>query len=214
MKKYIILSFDDNTIEDRKAVELLNKYGLHGTFHVNSGTLGTNNHIGFSELKTLYKNHEISSHTANHPNLPDLRRDEMLREIKEDIESLSKHSGRRVRSMSYPFGNYNQTVLDCLEELGVACARTVNDTFRFHNPEDFRVWNPTCHFNKAIELNLLSKLIEDDDARLFFVWTHSWEFSDDKSWRIFEDFLQRISQNDDIVSMTCIDYYLQEKGNI
>ena len=145
MKKYIILSFDDNTIEDRRVVNLLNKYGLHGTFHVNSGTLGTENHIDFSELKTLYKNHEISSHTVTHPNLTDLRKDDILREIKDDIKVLSEYTGRKVLGMSYPFGNYNDIVLECLTELDVLYARTVNDTLHFQNPEDFRIWNPTAH---------------------------------------------------------------------
>ena len=37
MAKYILLSFDDGTVYDRRLVELLNRYGFKGTFNLNSG---------------------------------------------------------------------------------------------------------------------------------------------------------------------------------
>ena len=37
------LSYDDGQIYDRKLVEMFNRYGLKGTFHLNSGTIGTKN---------------------------------------------------------------------------------------------------------------------------------------------------------------------------
>ena len=212
MKKYIILSFDDNTIEDRIVVSLLNKYGLHGTFHINSGTIGTKNHIDYSELRTLYNNHEISSHTMTHPNLPDLQKNDILREIGHDMKTLSKYSKNEVRGMSYPFGNYNEIVLNCLKELGVMYARTVDDTFNFQNPENFLIWNPTAHYNKVIENDLLNNFIKDKNAKIMYIWTHSWEFNSDDSWRTFEEFLKQIYCEDNIISITSIDYYLQEKA--
>ena len=37
MAKYLLLSFDDGTVYDGRLVELLNRYGLKGTFNLNSG---------------------------------------------------------------------------------------------------------------------------------------------------------------------------------
>lgn len=39
--KALTLSFDDGHIEDRRLTELFNQYGLHATFNLNSGTIGT-----------------------------------------------------------------------------------------------------------------------------------------------------------------------------
>ena len=40
MKKYLVLSFDDGTIYDRRFIELLNKYNLPATLNLNSGLGG------------------------------------------------------------------------------------------------------------------------------------------------------------------------------
>ena len=36
-KKYFTLSFDDGLEQDKKVLELMKKYGLRGTFNLNSG---------------------------------------------------------------------------------------------------------------------------------------------------------------------------------
>ena len=35
--KYFLLSFDDGTVYDRRFLQLLNHYGVKGTFNLNSG---------------------------------------------------------------------------------------------------------------------------------------------------------------------------------
>lgn len=37
--KTLTLSYDDGAIYDRKLIEIMNKYGLKGTFNLNSGFL-------------------------------------------------------------------------------------------------------------------------------------------------------------------------------
>ena len=38
-RKALTMSFDDGRDSDRRAVEILNKYGIKGTFHLNAGKL-------------------------------------------------------------------------------------------------------------------------------------------------------------------------------
>lgn len=38
--KALTLSYDDGVVHDRRLVEICNRYGLRGTFNLNSGTLG------------------------------------------------------------------------------------------------------------------------------------------------------------------------------
>ena len=35
--KVLTMSFDDGRVEDRQLVDMFNRYGIRGTFHVNSG---------------------------------------------------------------------------------------------------------------------------------------------------------------------------------
>ena len=45
--KALILSYDDGAIQDRKLVDLMNKYHLIGTFHLNSNKLGSNKDFNY-----------------------------------------------------------------------------------------------------------------------------------------------------------------------
>ena len=39
-KKYFTISFDDGTEQDRRLIELMEKYGIKGTFNISSGIFG------------------------------------------------------------------------------------------------------------------------------------------------------------------------------
>ena len=68
--KALILSYDDGAMQDRRLVDLMNKYQLIGTFHLNSNKLGSDkdfNYLKKEEVRDLYKGHEVSVHSANHP---------------------------------------------------------------------------------------------------------------------------------------------------
>lgn len=45
-KKYFSWSFDDGLVQDRKIVEILSRYGMRATFHLNAGLFGDRNMIG------------------------------------------------------------------------------------------------------------------------------------------------------------------------
>ena len=151
--KALILSYDDGAKQDRKLVALMNKYQLIGTFHLNSNKLSTNSYFDYlkkEEIKELYKGHEVSVHTANHPNLPDISKIDVVYEIVEDRRELERLMGYPIRGMAYPFGNTNDAVIDAIKGLGIEYARTVGDTYNFKIPNDFLRWQPTIHqFAKA-----------------------------------------------------------------
>ncbi|MBQ7968504.1 MAG: polysaccharide deacetylase family protein [Clostridia bacterium] len=64
-KKCVTMSFDDGHVYDRKLVEVFNKYGIKGTFHLNSKQFGNKPastgraRLPKDEVKELYKGHEI-----------------------------------------------------------------------------------------------------------------------------------------------------------
>ena len=62
------MSYDDGKLEDRRLVSIFNKYGIKGTFHLNSG-LEMDTRIPTSEYQELYKGHEVSCHTLTHPTI-------------------------------------------------------------------------------------------------------------------------------------------------
>ena len=54
--KVLTVSYDDGRLEDRRLVELFNRYGIRGTFNLNGG-LPRPERIPESEWVELYKGH-------------------------------------------------------------------------------------------------------------------------------------------------------------
>ena len=105
-KKALTMSYDDGQVHDRKLVEIFNKYGIRGTFHLVSGWFDREGFLKSSEIRDLFKGHEISAHTLNHPYLTILPGDMVATEVLEDRKNLEELAGYPVRGMSYPYGAY------------------------------------------------------------------------------------------------------------
>ena len=223
--KALVLSYDDGTIHDRRLVQLMNKYQLIGTFHLNSNKLNTDNPFNYlnkSEIKNLYKGHEVSVHSANHPNLPDISKNEVINEIVEDRKELERLMGYSVRGMSYPFGNTNDGVVETISQLGIEYGRTVSDTYNFEIPKDFLRWHPTVHqFAKAYwetnqpekdskELDAFYKVISDflatNQLAVLDIWGHSWEMGNNEDkWNETEKFFSLLAKHSSIYYTKQID---------
>ena len=93
-QKVITLSYDDAVVQDIRLIEIMNKYGLKGTFNVNSGMYLPENstrekfygRLKLSEARKLYTDsgHEVAVHAFNHPFLENLDDSEIIYEITED----------------------------------------------------------------------------------------------------------------------------------
>ena len=219
--KALILSFDDGGVADRHLVKLMNDYGLVGTFHLNSNKLGTKDYLTKEEIKNLYRGHEVSCHTANHPNLTSLSKIDVIYEVVEDRKELERLMGYPIRGMSYPFGNTNDSVIEAITGLGIEYARTVGDTYKFSMPTDFLKWQPTIHVfgktnyipndtaNDRRELEMFYQLTNDflnaNSLALYYVWGHSWEYDGPgNKWAEVEKFFKMVANNPDLYYTTQI----------
>lgn len=210
--KALILSYDDGRTEDRQLVKLMNKYGLIGAFHLNSNKLGNATYLNKEEIKELFLGHEVSVHSANHPNLPDISKIDVINEIVEDRKELERLVNYPVRGMAYPFGNTNDAVIDAINGLGIEYARTVGDSYNFEIPKDFLRWHPTIHqYAKAYwepnqpekdkkEMELFYKTIDDflqtKELAILDIWGHSWEMGTEQNkWNETEKFFKLLANN-------------------
>lgn len=231
--KALILSYDDGRTEDRQLVKLMNKYDLIGTFHLNSNKLGNTTYLNNEEIKELFIGHEVSVHSANHPNLPDISRIDVINEIIEDRKELERLVCYPVRGMAYPFGNTNDLVIDAINGLGIEYARTVGDSYNFEIPKDFLRWHPTIHqFAKAYwepnqpekdkkEMELFYKTIDDflqtKEIAVLDIWGHSWEMGTDQNkWNETEKFFKLLANNSAVYYTKQIDlvYYINAYRNL
>jgi len=206
-KKALTMSYDDGQISDRRLVEIFNRYGIKGTFHLNSGKFGTEPYLSASEIKDLFKGHEVSVHSRTHPFLTLSPKEELAKEILEDRRRLEAAVGYPVRGMSYPFGDYNDDLVEVLPHFGIEYCRTVQSHGQFTLPNNFLTWHPTCHHNQ----NLMSKWDQFINARLhnhmllFYVWGHSFEFDRHNNWDLIEEFCKTASNNEQVWYATNIE---------
>lgn len=230
--KALLLSYDDGRAEDRQLVKLMDKYSLKGTFHLNSNKLGTDGYLTKSEIKSLFANHEVSVHSANHPALSALSKIDIVYEVVEDRKELERLTGKPVRGMAYPFGNNNDFVVSAIDGLGIEYARTVDDTYGFKIPENWLKWHPTIHqFAKAYwvpndpandqkELARFYQVINDfintKELALLDIWGHSWEMGNSAAkWEETEKFLRILANNPAIhytTQIALVDYINAFKG--
>ncbi len=101
-KKAITFSYDDGVTQDKRLIEIFDKYGLKCTFNLNSnlfgnsdtiikdGILVSHKKIKVSEVSDIYKKHEIAVHTLTHPFLPKCDDKEIIRQVEEDRINLSE----------------------------------------------------------------------------------------------------------------------------
>lgn len=198
--KALTLSYDDGTVADRRLVELLGRWGLKGTFHLNSGLFGIPGRLTEEEAAGLYEGHEISAHTLTHPTIARCPREQIVHEIIEDRKGLERLAGYTVRGMSYPNGSFNREIKGMLPALGIEYSRVVESTGGFGMPDDWLEWKPTCHHKDRLleRTETFLSLHKTQYLYLMYVWGHSYEFDNDDNWELIERFCELAGGHDDV----------------
>lgn len=205
--KALTLSYDDGRLADRRLVEILNRYGVKGTFHLNAGLFGDPGRVPADEVKSLYAGHEVSAHTYTHPTIERCPLPMVAQQVLDDRKALEALVDYPVRGLSYPNGSYNQNIVDLLPALGIEYARVVGSTHTFAMPRCFHTWQSTCHHNHDLLKNAdrFLALEKSQYQFLMYVWGHSYEFDHDDNWGLIEEFCQKASGKDDIWYATNIE---------
>lgn len=205
--KALTMSYDDGKHEDRRLVALFNKYGIKGTFNLNSGLEGNPVRIPQAEYQELYKGHEVACHTVSHPTIARCPLTSVAREVIDDRIKLEQLMGYPIRGLAYPNGSVSKEICDMLPQLGIRYGRIVGNSENFDIPEDFLRWKATCHHNyKLMELG--RQFVEDSKKqylRLMYVWGHSYEFTNNDNWNVIEEFCELAGGRDDIWYATNIE---------
>lgn len=217
--KVLTLSYDDGVEQDRRLVDIFNKYGLKATFNLNSGIQSRNcfwndngiiiRRMDAAGIEDLYNGHEVAVHGLTHPFLDKIPREMIITEVFDDRKGLEKLFEYPVRGMAYPFGTYNNTVLEVLKTCGIEYSRTVKSHGKFELPENFLEWHPTCHHSDSRLMELAKEFVDTqfESMSLFYVWGHSYEFDVRGNWSIIENFCKFVSRRNDIWYATNIEIY-------
>ena len=228
--KAITFSFDDGVRQDKVLVEILNKYGLKSTFNLNSALLGLepklecngrivdHSKVQFSEVKDLYKGHEVAVHTLTHEFLPRMCEEAIVYQVERDRLTLSDLVGYEVVGMAYPNGGQNnddRVAEIIIRRTGVKYSRTITATGEFLPQENLYRFNPTVHFvNLSKMKELWERFISEEttEDRVFYIWGHSYEIdAGHLSWEEFDEFCKMVSGRKDVFYGTNSEVLLNQK---
>lgn len=222
--KFLTLSFDDGVKQDERFIEMLDKRGIKCTFNINSGLLGNvhnapyeggevpHDEVEAKDLKRIYQNHEVASHTLTHPCLHHISEPEVIKEVGDDQKALELLSGQRVFGLAYPFGRCytEETIRIILENTPIRYARNIASHCEFIMPERFMEWRPTCHWRDKRAKALISdfiKLVPEKDL-LLYIWGHSYEFDMWDGWNEITELLDLMAGHDGIEYVTNGEIYM------
>lgn len=212
-RKALTFSYDDGTEQDIRLIQIMKEHGLKGTFNLNSGMYPPEGTVFPPDrvYRKMTKSQatetfagsgmEVAVHGMMHPFLEQIPTYLGLRDILKDRENLEQQFGTFIRGMAYPYGTYNDQVIDCLRYAGILYSRTIRETHKFDMPTNWLLWDPTCHHKDSELMELAKKFVEEQASRdpwLFYVWGHTYEFDVYDNWHVMEDFAQYTGSREDI----------------
>lgn len=135
-KKYdnsVVLVFDDG-FEDfyKEAFPLLKRYNHKATIYPVAKSVNekfswdiysNRSHLSAEQLVEISEhNIEIGSHSLSHPDLIRISDTELIKELKESKIILEKIIGKKINSLSFPFGSWNEHIWKEAKKLGYKSA--------------------------------------------------------------------------------------------
>lgn len=214
--KAVTFSYDDGVKADKRLVEIFDRHGLKATFNLNSKLFDCERwHDRMDEQQTYItfynRPHEIAMHGARHVSLDKVPLAEGINELVSNKTYLENRFGRIVEGLAYAYGAYTEDILRVLPSLGVKYARTAKSAYGFSLPDNFLLWDPTCHHTDERLFAYAEKFIAADPAGelkhreplLFFVWGHAYEFDDNGDWDRMETLAAQLGGRQDVWYATC-----------
>ncbi len=234
-KKYFTISFDDGITQDKRIIEIYNKYNFRGTFFINTGLFGANwtwvgETLGMpslshkrwtrSEILTgIYEGQDVASHTLNHPSLKNYSKDQVINEVNKDIENIFDITGIRPVGMAWPGGDpeYNLSTMEIVRDYSYAkFARATTATGGYKLPKCWLKWQPTCSITDGAVLKLAQRYVEKDYDydTVFYVWGHGYELDYYDIWDRLDELIKTMTEADDVICVTNSEFYWLFKDEI
>jgi peptidoglycan/xylan/chitin deacetylase (PgdA/CDA1 family) len=141
---WITTSWDDGHRLDLRLADLLDQYGIKGTFYISREGLPPGERLSEPEIAALARRHEVGAHTLSHAVLTDLDQAAARHEVVESRAWLESITGQAVTVFAYPKGRYNTAARQVVAEAGFAAARTV-EAYHYDLGHDLLLMPTTIH---------------------------------------------------------------------
>ena len=216
MRKIVLLSFDDGTVQDARLVQLLNKYNISATFNLNSGLEDfVWEYEGkpvirqkLSDVAEQYRGHEIASHSLHHYRLETLPPPQLRREVEEDCKTLKSIFGVKELGFAVPFTVCGEREIHIIRRF-VRYIRLSEFADSFELPADpYHIPIHGLYNDPDIREKIEAFAGSELPVSLFVMAGHSYELDMLNHWTYLEELLQFL-RSFDFEFMTTMDYVNQ-----
>lgn len=171
VRKGVMITFDDGTVDNyTQAWPVLKRADAQATIFLISDFIGQKRDWA-DEMTTFLTAEQITemekggidfgSHSATHPSLPGLNREEIKREAEISKTALEKILGQPVYFFSYPHGSYNREIIEVLRpQYKLACSLHGGINRKNTNPYALRRIKPNNSYIDFVFQIYISPFIE------------------------------------------------------
>ena len=227
-KKAFNITFDDGVLQDVRFVDLMNRYGIKGTFNLNYELMQQEfewvhesglvvKRLPESVVYDLYQGHEVASQSLTHPSLDKMPEAAILYELGHYKWCLSQLFGRDIVGFGVPFDYYDHHIADCAKRLGFEYVRTSEETYSYVPPKDRYFWAAGTYHVMPGFYGFVEGFFETDvELALCQIVGHAYDLDVMELWDYYEDVFRRLSECSDVAFMTNLDVvrYLQAMDSV
>ena len=203
-KLRVVQCWDDGVVSDERLCEILRRHKAKASFNLNAG--GNRDQrilswkyqdehevwsLSWAEMPAIYDGFTIANHSLTHPHPTEIPLEAWRYEVEENRKRLQDHFAQPVLGFAYPFGNYNEAVMEVVRETGHVYARTCENQTPSFPVADAMAQPTDCHFLASDFWDRYEKAKADGDV--FYFWGHSYEMTSEAMWADFEAKISRIS---------------------
>lgn len=126
-QKPVVLSFDDGYVDFyTNAVPILRKYNMKAVAFIPTGLIGGGAYMTWAQIEELSKSPNVifGAHTVHHAFLSKSSPAVIAAEVVESKKVLEKHVGYKVNWFAYPYGAFNELVVNEVKQAGFIGAAT------------------------------------------------------------------------------------------
>lgn len=158
-KKSIVITFDDGYMDNySNAFPILKDLNMVATIFCITSDLDGTYYLSIDAINEMcHYGIDFQSHTVNHPKLDKMNYDEQLIELKESKKTLESITGKKVDSIAYPFGNFNDDSIKAAKDSGYSLGFTTK--IGFSDRDDNPLKLDRIYISSKYDMNTFKELL-------------------------------------------------------
>lgn len=132
-KKQVAVSFDAAWGDEQtnELLDILDEHKVKATFFLVGDWVAKYP----DDVKAIAeKGHDIGNHSDTHPHMPELSADKEQAEITACNQKIEALTGKSPTLFRPPYGDYNNTLVDCVKSMGMYCVQWDVDSLDWKDP--------------------------------------------------------------------------------